>query len=269
VTAEREHHGWIVRDAGPRDADHTVLLLPGGLCTGAFFDDLIAEPALADVRFVVTTLPGHGSTRPLADVSMEHYARSAATLAAELGCDTVVGHSLGANVAIEMAALGEFAGPLVLLAPSLSREDESKVLRVLDRLGRVLGHLPFAAALKMMGPAMKGEVPPRRHKALLAEMRRNDPRFMRRQVHEYLGYLDGHGTLAPRLCDAGVPAWLVLGEKDDVGLRDDERQILAGCRHVTVVEIPDAGHMAFIQVPARVAEIVREAVASAAPASGA
>jgi pimeloyl-ACP methyl ester carboxylesterase len=92
---------------------------------------------------------------------------------------------------------------------------------------------------------------------------------MRRQIHEYLGYLDRHGTVAPRLCDAGVPAWLVLGEKDDVGLRDDERRTLAGCPHVRVVEIPGAGHMALIQVPGRVAQIVREAVASATPASGA
>jgi hypothetical protein len=38
----------------------------------------------------------------------------------------VVGHSPGANVAIEMLAAGHFSGPLVLLAPSFSREDESK-----------------------------------------------------------------------------------------------------------------------------------------------
>jgi pimeloyl-ACP methyl ester carboxylesterase len=61
----------------------------------------------------------------------------------------------------------------------------------------------------------------------------------------------------------------VLGEKDDVGLRDDERRLLAGCPQVRVVEIPGAGHMALIQVPGQVAQIVREAVASATPASGA
>jgi pimeloyl-ACP methyl ester carboxylesterase len=266
VSSEREHHGWMVRESGPTDVDHTVLLLPGGLCTGAFFDDLLAEPALDDVRFVVTTLPGHGPTRPPPDLSMEHYARSAGTLAADFGCDTVVGHSMGANVAIEMAALGVFAGPLVLLAPSLSRQDEAAFLRGLDRSARVLGHWPYAAALKLIGPAMKKEVPPHRHAALVAEMRGNDPRFLAPAVHEYLGYLDRHGTVAPRLCDAGVPVWLVLGEEDDVSLRDDERLILSGCPHVTLVEIPGVGHMTLNQVPGRVADIVAEAVGSATPA---
>ena len=34
---------------------------------------------------------------------MENYARLMAGLAADLGCDVVVGHSMGANVALEMA----------------------------------------------------------------------------------------------------------------------------------------------------------------------
>jgi hypothetical protein len=61
---------------------------------------------------------------------------------------------MGANIALEMAGSGAFSGPLVLLAPSFSRPDEAIFLRVLDRLARVLGHLPFAAMLKLMGPAM-------------------------------------------------------------------------------------------------------------------
>ena len=60
-----------------------------------------------------------------------------AELVADLGCDVVVGFSMGANVALEMAASGGFSGPLVLLAPSLSLQDEAMFLRMLDRLGRV------------------------------------------------------------------------------------------------------------------------------------
>jgi predicted alpha/beta superfamily hydrolase len=57
---------------------------------------------------------------------MESYARVARTIMAECACDAVVGHSLGANVAIEMAIAGGFSGPLILLAPSFSRVDESR-----------------------------------------------------------------------------------------------------------------------------------------------
>ncbi len=63
---------------------------------------------------------------------------------------------MGANVALEMAASGAFCGPLVLLAPSFSRRDESTFIRVLDRLAAVLGYLPFAAMLAIIGAALKG-----------------------------------------------------------------------------------------------------------------
>ena len=160
---------------------------------------------------------------------MDNYARLAGKLAADFRCDAVVGHSLGANVAIEMLAAGHFSGSLVLLAPSFSREDESKFPRALDRISRVLGHLPYAAMLKVIGPAMKGSLPPDRSDALIAEMKRNDPRFLQRQTRRYLEYLDRHGSLVSRLCDTGARAWVVFGDHDDIGLADDERRALEEC----------------------------------------
>ncbi|HEV2671307.1 MAG TPA: alpha/beta hydrolase, partial [Gemmatimonadales bacterium] len=244
--------------------DHTVLLLPGALATAVFYDDLLAEPKISDasIRFVATTLPGFGRTPPPEDVSMEHYARLAGTLAADLGCDAVVGHSLGANVAIEMVAAGEFSGPVVLISPSFSREDESKFPRALDRLARVLGHLPYALMLKIIGPAMKSSLPPHRRDALIAELQKNDPGFLRRETRSYLEYLDRHGSLAPRLCDSGVQAWVVFGDRDDIGLTDEERDALEACPRVTRVTIAGAGHFTLNEKPGQLAEIVLEAVAS-------
>lgn len=261
--AGREYLGWILHESGRESADHTVLLLPGALCTAAFYDDLLAEPSMRDasIRFVATTLPGFGGTAPLDDLSIENYAELAGRLAADLGCDAVVGHSLGANLAIEMVASGAFSGPIVLLSPSLSREDESKFPRALDRLSRVLGHLPFALMLKVIGPAMKGSLPPHRRDALIAELRKNDdPRFLRRENHSYLEYLDRHGSLAPRLCDSGVRTWIVFGERDDVGLSHDERSVLEECSNVTLVTILDAGHMALVEKPGEIAELILAAV---------
>jgi pimeloyl-ACP methyl ester carboxylesterase len=257
-----------VRESGPADAAHTVLLLPGALATAPFYDDVLAEPKLSgpSIRFVATTLPGYGGTPALDDLSMENYARLAGKLAADFGCDSVVGHSLGANVAIEMAGSGAFSGPLVLLSPSLSRKDESKFPRALDRIGRVLGHLPFAVMLKMIGPAMKGSLPPERRDALVSELKKNDPRSVRRSTHLYLEYLDRHGSLVARLCVSGVRAWVVFGEHDDVGLADDERRGLEACPNLTLVEIPDTGHFALNEKPARVAELILDAVSSATPA---
>ena len=256
------HHGWNLSESGPADAAHTVLLLPGALCTAAFCEDLMAESRLRDasIRLVATTVPGFGGTAPPGDLTMENYARLGGKLAADLGGDLVVGHSLGANIAIEMAATGAFSGPLVLLSPSFSRKDESIFPRVLDRLGRVLGSLPYAAMFKVIGPAFGGSLPPDRRDALVAELKKNDPAFVRRQTREYLGYLDRHTTLVPRLCDAGVEAHVVFGEKDDVGLADEERRALEQCPRTTLTTIAGAGHFTMNQEPGRIAEVVLEAL---------
>ena len=253
-----QHEGWKLREFGPASGDHVVLLLPGALCTAAFYDDVLAVPKLsaASIRFVAATLPGHGGTEPPDDLSLENYARLASKLAADFRCDGVVGHSLGANVALEMAAAGHFSGPLVLLSPSFSRTDESKFPRALDRMSIALGHLPYTAMLKVIGPAMKGSLPPERRDALIAELKRNDPRFLRRQTRRYLEYLDRHGSLVSRLCDSGVRAWVVFGARDDIGLTDNERRALEACPHVTLITIPDAGHFTLNEEPDRIAELI-------------
>ncbi len=267
IKASREYLGWVLHEFGPEDADHAVLLLPGALCTAKFYDDLLAEPSISDapIRFVATTLPGFGGTTPPDDLSVESYSKLASRLAADLRCDVVVGHSLGANVAIEMASAGEFSGPLVLLSPSFSRKDESMFPRALDRFSRVLGHLPYSLMLKIVGPAMKSSLPPARREVLTDELKKNDPRFLRRQTHLYLSYLDRHGSLAQRFCDSGTRAWVVFGERDDVGITSEERELLEATPHVSLIEISDAGHFTLNQKPSEIAALVLDAVASTAP----
>jgi pimeloyl-ACP methyl ester carboxylesterase len=266
IEESREHLGWVLQESGPDAAEHTVLLLPGALCTARFYEDLLAEPSIreAAIRFVATTLPGFGGTSPLEDSSVESYSRLASRRATDLGCDVVVGHSMGANVAIEMASTGGFAGPLVLLAPSFSRKDESEFPRALDRLSRVLGHRPYSVMLRLVGPAMKSSLPPVRRDVLTAELKNNDPRFLRQATHSYLAYLDRHGSLAQRFCDSGTPAWVVFGETDDVGLAPVERELLDAVSHVSLVELAGAGHFTLNQKPREVAALVLEAVTKAA-----
>jgi pimeloyl-ACP methyl ester carboxylesterase len=264
VTTDREHRGWSLRDYGPDDAEHRLLLLPGGLCTAAFYDDLAAELANRDasLKLVGATLPGHGGTTPPDDLSFDSYPGQAEALRADLGCDLVVGHSMGANVAIEMVAGGGFRGPVVLLSPSFSRQDESMFLRVLDRVATVLGALPYRGMLRMVGPATKDlKVTDARRAELVSDMQKNDPRLMRRLVRAYLTYLDGQPSLATRLCEADVPTWVAFGDKGDVGLADDERAVLEQCSSITLVEVASAGHMTLNEQPAQVADIVLEAVA--------
>lgn len=253
--------GWDMVQTGPADAERTVLLLPGGWCTATFYEELMAEPALEDVRLVAVTLPGNGGTPVPDDLSIENYARLTAELAADLGTDVVVGHSMGANVALEMAGSGAFSGPLVLLAPCFSRPDEALVIRVLDRLGRVLGDLPFAAMRTMLRFAVKDSpLPPERLEVLVRELQKNDPHFMRRGIRSYLDYLDRHGSVAGRLGTSAVPAWVVHGESGDGGMTEEERRTLQAYAWIRVVTIPGPSFFTANEEPARVAGLVVDAL---------
>ena len=65
---------------------------------------------------------------------------------------------------------------------------------------------------------------------------------------------------AVRLCDAGVPTWVVHAEKGDGGLTDDERRTLEACPHTSVITIPGTSYFIPNEEPERVAELVVEAL---------
>ena len=255
--------GWVMREFGPKESDRTALFLPGALASHNFIEDVAAVPDIATVRLVATTLPGYAGTPAPADDRIETYASQAGRLAATVGADIVVGHSLGANVALEMAAAREFSGPLILISPSFSRKDESIAPRALDKLSRVLGHLPYSLVLKLIGGMLKGNVPENRQAALAAEFKKNDPRSVRRLTHTVMRYYDSHGNLAPRLCDSGSPAWVVFGEKDDVKLQVEERRQLEACPQVTLVTIEGTGHFSLNTHPERIAQLMLDAFSAA------
>ena len=256
---------WEIVESGPKSADHTVLLLPGGLNTSRSYAELMAQPALAGVRLIAVTLPGNGGTPPPEDFSIENYARLTAGVAADVGCDVVLGFSLGASVALEMVASGAFCGPVVLLGPSLSARDEPGFFRALVWLGGPLGSLPSATMLKMMGMATKqARLSDDRRAELLADFRKNDPRIMRQGFRAYLRYLDRYDSPAARLCDAGVPAWVVHAEKGDGGLTPEERRTLEACSGTTVVTIPGTSFFMPNDEPERVAGLILEALGRAA-----
>ncbi|MFD6493860.1 alpha/beta fold hydrolase [Streptomyces sp. NPDC060188] len=259
-SAPEQFDAWEIEESGPADASTRVLLLAGALCSAPFYDDLVAAPPLASapVRLVAATLPGHAGTTPPEDLSLENYAALAGTLAAERGCDVVVGHSLGANIALEMAAGGHFDGPVVLLSPAFSASDEDKVLAIADTLGRVpgVGALAWSGLLKVAPRAMAGHLPEERRAALTAEFGKNDPAFCRAAVRHYFAYFGRHGSLVDRLRDSGVPAWVVRGDHDDVGLSPEERAGLEASPGVTLVDVPGAGHLVMIDQPVAVAELV-------------
>ena len=252
---------WELFEAGPLDAEHTVLLLPGGMCSARSYAEVMAEPALAKIRLVAATLPGHAGAPPPGDYSIEHYARLAADLAAKLRADLIVGFSMGGSVAAEMIASGGFTGPAVLLGISLSSHDEPAFFRAIVGLGAVLGSLPAAVLAKGAASMVKRiGVSADRQNELREDFRKNVPEHMRPALREYLRWLQRHESPAERLCRAGVPTWIVHAQKGDGRLTIDERRAFAACPHVHLVTIPGTVFFLPNEVPKQIANVIVEAV---------
>jgi len=159
-----------------------------------------------------------------------------------------------------MAAGGAFSGVVLLLSPSFSREDEAKELGVMNSIGRVpvVGRLAWIAMLKLMPNAMRSRLPADSADAMVADLGNNDARFCRDMVREYFRYLDRHRSLAQRLCESGSEAYVAFGDKDEIGLTDDERRELEACPDVSLITIADATHFMIVEQPARIAELIVE-----------
>ena len=265
---EKHASGSVLRAGGADDPDHRVLCLPGGLCTAPFYDDLLRMPALAarGVRAMATTLPGFGGVPFPAgfDATPEAHAATAGELARDLGCDVVVGHSFGANVALEMAAGGHFSGHLILVAPTFSAEDEMKGLATFNRIGYVPGLRSLVTALmfRSFPKMLESGVPADRVDALAAEMASNDRSDIRINLRRWFEYLHRYGTLAGRLCRSGVRTEVVFGEDDEVGLTPAERSVLESCPSTRLHFVPNCGHMLINQNPEWVAELICDIVAA-------
>jgi len=254
---------WQIRESGPTDAEHTVLLLPGGMCSAGSYAEVMAQPALARTRLVAATLPGQAGAPSPDDYSVENYARHVTELATKVGADAVVGFSMGAVVAVEMVTSGGFTGPVVLLGVSLSPKDEPAFFRAMIRSTSVLGSLPMRVLAAGAGSMVK-RIPAsaERRAELREDFRRNRPRDMRLGLHAYLRWLHGHEGRAERLCARRVPMWIVHAEKGDGGLTDDERRTLEACPHAHVLTVPGAVFFLPNEIPERIAEIIGEALAA-------
>jgi pimeloyl-ACP methyl ester carboxylesterase len=251
-------------ESGPAGAEQTVLLLPGGMCSARSYAELMAEPALAATRLLAVTMPGHAGAPPPEDFSVESYARITAELANSAGVDVVVGFSMGATVAYEMVVSGAFTGPVVMLGSSFSPEDEPRFLRAIVRLGPILGTLPYAVVKRSAAAMVKhAAVPVESQAQLRADFLRNSTGDMRRGLEAYLRWLNRDDDPARRLCEAGVPAWVMHAQKGDGALTFHERSVLEACPAVRVVTVPGTVYFLPGEVPGRVADLIVEALAEA------
>src|SRR4051812_36937647 len=230
---------WELLTAGPAEADRSVLLLPGGANAARSFELVMADPALAGVRLVATTLPGMAGAPTSDDVSIPALSHRASELAHEHGCDVVVGFSHGATVALEMLLSGHFHGPVVLLGISLTTEDEAAFFRGAVRVSQRIGSWPMAVLLRLLPLMARTAKTPGPHKQdLIADLKQNKAADAIRVSGSSLDYIAPDSDYATRLAASDSPVWVVHAEKGDGGLPDAERATLEAAADVTLVTIP-------------------------------
>lgn len=140
TVVERDGVRLAVREWGPGAdrAEGSVLLLHGLASTSHIFD-LVAPRLARDLRVVAYDQRGHGeSSKPPARYGFEHTATDAAAVIARcrLGRPVVVGHSWGANVALEVGVRypRRVAGIVLLDGGFLSLRDRMTWAEARERL---------------------------------------------------------------------------------------------------------------------------------------
>ncbi len=260
----------LVREDGPVDGP-AVLLIHGFCGSGGWYDGVARD--LADhFRVIRPDLLGHGGTGGHA-ADAPRQARVLAGLLERLAVRrvTVVGHSFGADVAVELAEISTRVQRTMIVCQAPDYSDinlpaRSDVMTV-PVLGRVLlgtGRLAsrgLGAVLAVRPPKdPAARVLARR---ALADFRALDHGMFRVILAERRDRLAAR-PLDAQLRDAGKPALVVLGSNDHFyGDRCADRYRAAGAR---VEVVADAGHSLQIEQPALVARLVREFATEAVPA---
>lgn len=243
-------------ERGP--GDHRVLLLPGGFCTALSFIDLVAE--LDGVTTLAANPPGFAENSPPAGFTYAttEYAELIERLAESERIDLLAGHSLSANILIEVAARNNFTGPIVLLDPCLRSRNEYRSVRLLRRLEKFppMARRAYAATTKSFPESMKGLIRPERLDQIVTDMQKTPPEQNRAVINGYFDHLEQYGTLAARLAGARGDIHYVRGDAESIGFDREDVQRIVAQENVTTHAVSNSDHFTMLDNPKEVAEIL-------------
>lgn len=250
-----------VRVDGPAAAP-TILLLHGFSGSMHWFD-LVVPMLDNDFRLIRVDLVGHAGTGGRAVDAPIQAAVVAALLAAlEIDTITAVGHSFGADVAVELAEHSSRVGKLVIVAQAPDYTEAT-----LPRISRLVTVPVLGAALPLLARALATGFATLRRSQLAAQPLARQALADFRALHGGMFRVvvaERRDRMATRPLDAqvratGKPTLVVLGEVDHFyGARSAPRYRAAGA---TVEVLAETGHSPFVERPAEVAALLREFVA--------
>jgi pimeloyl-ACP methyl ester carboxylesterase len=253
-----------VREDGSASGS-TVVLLHGFACSLRWWDD-VASALARNHRVIRFDLLGHGgSEKPKKGYGMESQAQLVAAALDRLGVRraTVVGHSMGGNVATALAAQRpRLVQSLVIVDTGSGKND---------------GELPFTARLgfvPVLGQAIRRVVPDAMVRDGLESAFADGFDVPDRFVEDfrdmtYTSYDDSHRAsddyrekagLAERLTDESVPLLVIFGSEDEIV----EPRSAEGFREVPgarIVIVDGAGHSPHVERPQATARLIENFLA--------
>lgn len=228
----------------------TVLLLHGSGATGAVWAPVLAE--LSDLRWIVVDLPGHGRSGWLPSYHHRDYAAAVAEAVGDTEIDLVVGHSLGALVALTLAD-STSVGAVTAIAMKVRWTPEQLARRAAtaDRPQRTFADLADALRLFAKVSGLPADSP-----GLATGIRQTaDGHCLAADPHLAADPPATEEELAAVMSRVTVPVRLACGDADP-GIDPGDMAAVLG-RDVEV--IAGAGHNPHIDDPARIAALISTA----------
>ncbi len=256
----RFEHGTAYRQWG---TSGPAVVLLGGFLEPSFVWDEVGPLLARGHRVYALDLDGFGYTRRRGPWSLAHWGDQVQQFVRTLGLGrpVVVGHSLGAAVALELARRGAASRVVLVDGDGLAIGGPPHWLR------SALAHSPFFTTAYRIGTrtdwivrrVLKNAYGPRHPELDAAELRRWTDQFRARDARRALQGLLSNGIAGftrPGLRRLRVAARVVWGAEDTVdGVSAGRRT--ARDLHARFVLLPGAGHLSMLEDPAALAQAIR------------
>ena len=257
-------HGKTIDGTAYRQwgATGTPIVLIGGFLEPSFVWEKVAPLLARGHRVYALDLDGFGYTERRGPWTLQHWGDQVQAFCKALGLTKpiVVGHSLGAAVAVELARRGDASRIVLLDGDALRGGGPPRVVTealvkspFFTTIYRFLLRSPWAVK-RLIENAYGPNHPPITN----AEIRRWTDPFRAKDARQALEGMAQHGIAGVTRQDLRqlhVPALVVWGAKDDVDPVSAGRQSARDLR-ARFVLVPHAGHLSLLVAPTAVARAI-------------